>query len=311
MNNIVDIGATAQPRTFQIGAVTVTLLVESVQPLLRPAELYPDSTPEAIEAELDWLVPRFYDPVSDRLVISIQSFLLRSAGKIILIDTCVGDCKSRVRGDFDRAQWNWMAQLQAANVKPQDVDIVLSTHLHVDHVGWHTHLDDGRWTPTFPNARYLFVEQEYAFWRSEAGSHGLERTGDYIDDSIQPVFDAGLADLIEQDHRIDAAIRLLHTPGHTPGHVCVEINSDGVRAVISGDLFHHPLQCRFPHWSTRFCSDQNQSRETRMKFLAQHAQDGTLLFPAHFPAPTGGRLRCADSADGCSYTFHFEDSGPA
>jgi glyoxylase-like metal-dependent hydrolase (beta-lactamase superfamily II) len=293
------------PRTFRIGAVTVTVLVESEEPLLRPSEIFPDATPAQIASELGWLAPDFYDPASDRLVIAIQSFLLRSAGKTILIDSCVGDCKPRKRGEFDRAGWNWLAQLEAAGVAPEQVDIVLSTHLHVDHVGWNTRLENGCWVPTFPNARYLFVQPEYAFWRSEIGTDALARTGDYIEDSVQPVFDAGLADLVDTDHRIDAAIRLLHMPGHTPGHVCVEIESEGMLAVLSGDLFHHPLQCRFPHWSTRFCADPQLARASRTAFLAHHAEQGTLLFPAHFPAPTAGRLSRSETDSNISYTYRF------
>jgi glyoxylase-like metal-dependent hydrolase (beta-lactamase superfamily II) len=296
------------PRTFRIGAVTVTILVESSGPLLHPAELYPDSTPEIIAAQADdWMGSHLYDAASDRLVIAMQSYLLRSGGKTILVDTCVGDCKQRVRGEFDGAVWHWLSRLQEAGVEPEQVDIVLSTHLHVDHVGWHTRLEDGQWVPTFPNARYLFVKPEYAYWRSEIGKTALERTGDYIEDSVQPVFDAGLADLVETDHRIDAALRLVPAPGHTPGHACVEINSEGESAIITGDLLHHPLQCCFPKWSTRFCFDQNQSRATRLAFMKEHAELGTLLFPAHFPAPTAGRLSKVETSEDISYTYHFVD----
>lgn len=297
-----------KPRTFRVGAVTISILVESQGPLLRPSELYPDATPEQIMAECHWLTPRFYDPTSDRLVIAIQSFLLRSEGKTILVDTCVGDCKARVRHDFNQVEWNWLAQLHAAGVSQDEIDIVLSTHLHVDHVGWNTHAVNGQWVPTFPKARYLFIQPEYEFWRSEIGDRGLERTGDYIEDSVRPIFDAGLADLVAPDQRIDPAIRLIHTPGHTPGHVCVEIDSEGERAVISGDLFHHPLQCRFPHWSTRFCVDPEESRATRKAFLAQHAEQETLLFPSHFPAPTSGRLVRTGTETDVSYAYQFTDT---
>ncbi|CAM5550258.1 Metallo-beta-lactamase superfamily protein OS=Eoetvoesiella caeni OX=645616 GN=DFR37_11531 PE=4 SV=1 [Eoetvoesiella caeni] len=295
------------PRSFRIGAVTVTVLVESSGPLLHPAELYPDSTPEIIAAQGNWLRPHLYDAASDRLVLAMQSFLLHSGGKTILVDTCVGDCKRRVRSDFDRAEWGWLSRLQEAGVAPEQIDIVLSTHLHVDHVGWHTRLVDGNWVPTFPNARYLFVKPEYAYWRSEVGKTALERTGDYIEDSVQPVFDAGLADLVEPDHRIDASLRLVPTPGHTPGHACVEINSEGQGAMITGDLLHHPLQCCFPQWSTRFCTDPEQARATRLAFMAKHAEQGTLLFPSHFPAPTAGRLSRADAGDRLSYSYRFVD----
>lgn len=292
-------------RRFRIGAVEVILVVEASGPLLRPAELYPESTPESISAQRAWMGPALYDAASDRLVITMQGFVLRSGGKTILVDSCVGDCKQRARPDFDGRQWHWLDRLQAAGVAPQDVDIVLSTHLHVDHVGWHTRRVGGQWEPTFPRARYLFVEPEYAYWSSDAGRQALQRTGDYVEDSVRPIFEAGLADLVPSDHRIDEAIALVHTPGHTPGHVCVAIDSEGQQALITGDLLHHPLQCRFPHWSTRFCFDADQARATRLAFLQQHARQRTLLFPAHFPDPTAGRLRCVPTAEGTHYAYDF------
>ena len=298
-------------RRFHIGTVEITLVVEACGPLLRPAELYPEATPECIAAQRGWLEPSLYDAASDRLVLAMQGFVLRSGGKTILVDSCVGDCKQRVRPDFDGMRWHWLDRLDAAGVAPQDVDIVLSTHLHVDHVGWHTRLVDGRWEPTFPRARYLFVDAEFAYWNSDAGRQALERTGDYVADSVRPVFDAGLVDLVSPDHRIDDAITLVHTPGHTPGHVCVAIDSQGEHALITGDVLHHPLQCRFPLWSTRFCFDAEQARATRLGLLQQHAQRQTLLFPAHFPDPTAGRLRCVDTPDGPCYAYDFVADGLA
>ncbi|WP_244263285.1 MBL fold metallo-hydrolase [Pusillimonas noertemannii] len=292
-------------RKFQIGVVQVELVVESSGPLLHPAEIFPDSDPHTIARQGDWLSSRLYDPASDRLVICMQSFLLRSAGKIILVDTCVGDCKQRVRPEFDEARWNWLDRLAQAGVAPEQVDIVLSTHLHVDHIGWNTHWADGRWVPTFPNARYLFVDKEYEYWSSEAGRSALQRTGDYVEDSVRPIFEAGLAEIVGVGHQIDGSLRLLHAPGHTPGHVCIEISSEGQNAIITGDLLHHPLQCRFPGWSTRFCFDANQSRKTRLAFMSEHAGRGTLLFPAHFPDPTAGYLRAVDDPDEPHYRYEF------
>ena len=295
-------------QSFQIGAVGVELLVESSTPLLHPGELYPDASPELV-AQQHWLTPHLYDAASDRQVICMQSFLLRSAGKIILVDTCVGDCKQRPRPEFDGAVWNWLERLEQSGIAPEQVDIVLSTHLHVDHIGWNTRLVGGQWVPTFPNARYLFVDKEYEYWRSDAGRIALQRTGDYVADSVIPIFEAGLADIVDVDHQIDDALRLLPTPGHTPGHACVEINSEGEKAIITGDLLHHPLQCHFPHWSTRFCFDADQARQTRLRFMEQHAQAGTLLFPAHFPSPTAGYLRRAPDEAQLRYHYEFVKQG--
>ena len=291
---------------IDFGGVQLVRLVETEGPLLRPAEIFPDSTPQDIQANLDWLVPRFYDPDTDRLVISIQSFLLRSGGKNILVDTCVGDCKPRVRADFDRQQWGWLDKLKATGLGVEDIDIVLSTHLHVDHVGWHTTLVDGVWTPTFPNARYLFTHPEWDYWKANEGHPGLLRTGDYIGDSVWPIFQAGLADLVPMDYRIDDLLQLVPLPGHTPGHVGLAVQGARQRGLISGDAFHHPLQCCYPQWSTRFCADPVQARASREALLAQCAHDHTLVLPAHFPAPTAGRIVAAPEGSGHAYRFEFD-----
>jgi len=291
---------------FDFGGVELTRIVEAEGPLLRPAEIFPDSTPEAIQANLDWLAPRFYDPASDRLVISIQSFLLKSRGRLILVDTCVGDCKARVRADFDQQHWGWLDRLEATGVRPEDIDVVVSTPPHVDHVGWHTRRVDGAWVPTFPNARYLFTHEEWAYWKEHEGHPGLVRTGDYVGDSVLPLFEAGLADLVDMDHRIDEAIRLVPAPGHTPGHVAVEIQGADQRILLTGDAFHHPLQCCYPQWSTRFCADPEHARRTRQSLLEACARDGTLVLPAHFPAPTAGHIRRAAPEDEHEFRFEFQ-----
>ncbi len=291
---------------IDFGGVQLTRIVEAEGPLLHPAEIFPDATAQQIADNLDWLAPRFYDPKSDRLVISIQSFLLRSQGKNILVDTCVGDCKTRVRPDFDQQHWGWLDRLEQLGIRPEDIDIVVSTHLHVDHVGWHTRWVNGAWQPTFPNARYLFTYQEWAYWEAHEGHPGLARTGDYIGDSVLPVFEAGLADLVDMGHRIDEAIRLVPAPGHTPGHVCVEITGSRHRALLTGDAFHHPLQCCYPQWSTRFCADPEQARQTRLSLLAHCAANGILVLPAHFPSPTMGRIHAGIGGEQ-KYRFAFED----
>lgn len=275
---------------IDLGGVRITPIVEDCGPLLSPAEIFPDSTRALIQSNLDWLAPRFYDPATDRLVIAIQSFLVQTTKLNIVVDTCVGDCKTRVRNDFDNRQWNWLDRLKDAGLQPRDVHVALSTHLHVDHVGWHTQRVNGQWQPTFPNARYLFTRAEWAYWRANEGHPALARTGDYIGDSVWPVFHAKQADLVEMDHEIDPRIALVPLPGHTPGHVGVAIAGTARNALLTADLFHHPLQCCYPHWSTRFCIDPDRSRATRLETMARLASEGTLVMPAHFPAPNAGFL---------------------
>ena len=293
-------GTTGGPAPLQFGDVEILRLVESEFPILDPFEIYPDATPATIAAELPWLAPRFYDTTSKRLILAFQGFLLRVNGKIILVDTCVGDCKRRVRADFDNQRWEWPARLAETGVRPEDIDYVVCSHMHVDHVGWNTRLENGRWIPMFPNARYLFARAEWEYWKG-SGVATLSRTGDYMQDSVLPVMAAGLVDLVETDHIIDGAVRLQPAPGHTPGLVTVGIESRNQRAVLASDVLHTPLQCRFPHWSTRFCADADRSRATRTAFLERYAGTDVTILPAHFPAPTAGFI----TRQGGGFGFHF------
>jgi len=287
---------------LQLGDVGLTCVVESQGPLLDPFELYPQATPALLESHLDWLAPRFYDRAAGRFVIAIQGFVLQSRGKVIVVDTCVGDCKARLRGEFNTASWGWLARLQAAGVAPAQVDYVVCTHFHVDHVGWNTRLENGKWVPTFPNARYLFTREEWDYWWSERGNWGRSRTGDYMDDSVLPIAQAGLADFVAMDHRIDDAIAFEPAPGHTPGLVAIGISSGTTRTVLASDLLHTPLQCACPQLSTRFCADPELSRATRTAFLEREARSGRLVIPAHFPAPSAGVIERAGDAYRFRYT---------
>jgi glyoxylase-like metal-dependent hydrolase (beta-lactamase superfamily II) len=297
-----EAGLAARPRSWRFGDTVLTRIVESEGPLLSPFEVLPDCTQAQLDENMSWLAPRFYDPSARALVITIQSFLIRSGGRTILLDACGGNHKQRRRPFFHQRQWNWLAALRAAGVGPQDVDIVMCSHLHVDHVGWNTRLENGRWVPTFPNARYLVSRREWAYWRSEAGIKSLDRTGDFISDSLLPIVERGQADMIEDRHVLSDCVEIEPAHGHTPGHFVVRLSGGGREAVLSGDLLHTPLQLRYPDWSTRFCVDPEMARQTRRRFLARHCDSELLIFPAHFPSPTGGRVR----RDGDHYRFEFD-----
>jgi glyoxylase-like metal-dependent hydrolase (beta-lactamase superfamily II) len=177
---------------------------------------------------------------------------------------------------------------------------VLCTHLHVDHVGWNTRLENGRWVPTFPNARYLVAQREWDYWRT-AGPAALVRTGDFITDSVLPIFDSGQAELIGDSHALASDIAIEAAPGHTPGLSMLRLQGGGSEAIVCSDLMHHPLQLRYPDWSTRFCVDPGQAARTRMSFLKEHAGSGRLIFPTHFPSPTG----CTIERAGQAYDFTY------
>lgn len=280
---------------IEFGGTALSRVVESEEAILDPAEIFPDYHPPIQQQDIPWFGPRFYDAAANRITIAVQSFVIRMDGLTILVDTCVGDHKQRERPMFNDAAWNWLAKLESAGIRPQDVDMVVCSHLHVDHVGWNTRLRNGRWVPTFPNARYLMSATELAYWRSDAGRTAMLRTGDYVADSILPVIESGQAEVVDTDKALNDKMRFEHTPGHTPGHMAVHIEDGGQHVILSGDIMHHPLQLRFPDWSTRYCADQDMARSTRQRFLAEHADTNTLVVPAHFPAPTGGAIcRCGD-----------------
>ena len=228
---------------------------------------------------------------------AMQSYVLRTRHCTILVDACVGNDKERRFHPpwARRSSSRYLDNLAAIGLAPQDIDFVMCTHLHADHVGWNTRLAGGRWVPTFANARYLFARTEYEHW-IEINKGGKKYSDGCIDDSVLPVVEAGQAELVDDDHEFDDEIRFALTPGHTPGHVAIELASAGERAVLSGDICHTPLQCREPGWSAIGCADRAQSAATRRAFLERHCDTGTLVMTAHFPSPSVGFVRARGDA---------------
>ena len=287
---------------WTFGAVAVARVLEFEKPLLAASTLFPDSTPGAIEQHRTWMGPRLIAPDSDLLGLAFHSFVIRTPHHTIVVDTCSGNDKDRPhKPRYHKTSWPYLERLRAAGVEPEEVDFVFCTHLHVDHVGWNTRLDNGAWVPTFPKARYLFTRAEWAYWREER-NRSTYTSDHYIEDSVLPVIDRGQADFVDSDYRFGDSVWLDPTPGHTPGHACVHIAAGGREAVMSGDLMHHPLQCAEPDWSSCFCVDPDHSRRTRRAFLGRYTDTDTLIMPAHFPTPTAGRIRTV----GSSYRFVFE-----
>ncbi len=268
-----------------LGRVCVSAIVERAGPT-RPTWLLPDAVPEAVERHRAWLAPHFLDD-KGRFLQSIHAFVVRAPGFIALVDTCVGNDKDRGgRQPFHMMHTGFLDDLRAAGVPPESVDLVVCTHLHVDHVGWNTRLEGGRWVPTFPRARHLFGRREWEHWSAERG----EDTRRIMEDSVAPVLDAGLAELVEMDHRVSDELWLEPTPGHTPGHVSVRLRSEGADAVITGDLMHHPVQMAEPAWGSHFDSDVEQARKTRRAFCEHYADRPVLVLGTHFHHPTAGRI---------------------
>ncbi len=255
-----------------------------------PLEMYPDATPEIVARHRDWLVPETMDAETGRMIFAFQSYLLRTPRCTILVDGCVGNDKDRPdRPDWHRRSWPWLENLRAAGVAPEEIDFVMCTHLHVDHVGWNTRLENGRWVPTFPNASYLFGETEYRFWEREHVKVPFIRNS--FEDSVLPVVEAGKAVLVGDGHEVDDGVTIAPSPGHTPGHMCLNVASQRERAVFSGDLMHHPIQVPEPQLSSIFCADAEASRRTRTAFVERHCDADTVILPAHFPGRSAGRIR--------------------
>ncbi len=277
--------------SWQVGRVTITRVVEMDLPV--PASAFPEATPAALRRS-PWLYPHFVSEDDATLNLSVHALLVEAPGLKLVVDTCVGNDRPREITGGEPLATPFLERLAEAGWSRDDVDAVVCTHLHVDHVGWNTMFEDGRWTPTFPKARYLIGRREYAFWSACDDAEQQAMLGD----SIRPVFDAGLAELVELDHVISPHARLTPSVGHTPGHVSVVIESEGERAVITGDMCHHPCQLAHPHWSLG--DDDNAAAvRTRARLFAEWADQPTLVIGTHFAAPTAGRV----VRDGAAFRF--------
>ncbi len=268
---------------WQIGDVTVTRVVELSSSSIGNLIL-PQATVDQIDT-IEWIGP-FVDE-KRRLLMSFHSLIVESLGQTIVVDTCIGNDKSRGYPKWNDLQTDFLSDFAQAGFGISQVDTVLCTHMHVDHVGWSTRKVDEKFVPTFANAKYLYAESEWNHW-CEAGDD--ESTGPVLEDSVKPIFDAGLAKLVDDDHRVNSEVWLEPTPGHTPGHVSVHISSKGEEAIITGDMIHHPCQIAFPEWSTTADYDQNWSRDTRDRFLDKYVDQPVLIIGTHFFGPTAGRI---------------------
>jgi len=271
-----------------IGQIVVQRIVESICVDFDALSFFPQTTPEDWVRHKTWMEPWALDPNSGKLVLVIQAFLVRTRRHTILVDTCVGNDKSRPMRPFWHMQKlnTFLPRLAAAGVAPEDVDYVMCTHLHSDHVGWNTQLRDGRWVPTFPNAKYIFSEVE---WESFEELHRSKPQPQFAD-SVLPVMEAGQAQLVRNDFALDDEVWLEPTPGHTAGHVCIRLASQGAQAVVTGDCIHSPVQCAEPGWVIRADLDAALASATRRGFLERYCDSDVTVCATHFPEPSFGRI---------------------
>jgi glyoxylase-like metal-dependent hydrolase (beta-lactamase superfamily II) len=276
------------------GGFEIARIVELEEPFLKPEQMFPDATPEAIDAERAWLEPHALCPETGKLILPIQTYVVRTRHHVALVDTCIGNDKSPAgfKRWAGRQDDGWLRQFAALGLRPEDVDYVFCTHLHLDHCGWHTRRVDGHWLPTFPNARHLFSREEFAY----AERRQREHQDPVFAENVLPIMEAGLGELVSPDHVIDDSLRLESTPGHTPGHVAVHIGEDGADAVVTGDLIHSPLQCVYPEWNFAYDEIPTLAAKTRRDFLERYADGPTLILASHFPSPSLGHFERAGRA---------------
>ena len=276
---------------WHIGDVTITKIVE-LESCGGAAWILPDAVPEAC-LEISWLKPDFMDEAGE-LKFSVHALVIETKNQLIVVDTCVGNEKERMPyKNWHHLQTRFLADFTSAGFDPAAVDCVLCTHLHVDHVGWNTMLVDGKWVPTFPNARYLIAKDEYDYFKRTDIAEFNQRV---FNDSVAPIFDAGLMDLVETDHRVCSEVALVPTLGHTPGHVSIQINSRSEQGLITGDFVHHPCQMARLEWGSTADVDAGKADETRRRVFADYAETPTLIIGTHFAGATAGHIVCDGNA---------------
>ncbi|HZR90391.1 MAG TPA: MBL fold metallo-hydrolase [Bradyrhizobium sp.] len=285
---------------FSVGDLTIHRAIEQEVPFFPALELLPQLTPEVLAENRAWLRQAKAMNESDVLILCFQSYIVRTPHHTILIDSCIGNHKPRP----GRPNWHmksddtYMHALSAAGITPADIDYVMCTHLHVDHVGWNTRLENGHWVPTFPKARYVFGKTEYDYWTEQNKKAEVPPFAD----SVLPVVEADRAEIVSNDFAIGDHVRILPTPGHTPGHVAFALGKGKDDAVFSGDLMHTPLQTLYPELSPKFDVDPAHAAVTRRNFLERYCETDTLCCTAHFPSPSVGKIKRKGNAFTCEAT---------
>jgi glyoxylase-like metal-dependent hydrolase (beta-lactamase superfamily II) len=274
---------------FSVGDLSIHRIIEQETTFLPAREMLPDLTPELLAENRGWMQKAGALDDTDTLVLCFQSYIVKTPHHTILIDSCIGNDKPRPL----RPKWNmktddtYMRALKAAGLSVNDIDFVMCTHLHVDHVGWNTRLENGRWVPTFPKARYVFAKGEYDYWAEQNAKAEVPPFAD----SVLPVVEAKQSQIVTHDFALGDHGRILPTPGHTPGHVAFTFGRGKDDVVFAGDLMHTPLQTLYPELSPKFDVDPKQAGATRRNFLQRYCDTDTLCCTAHFPSPSAGKIR--------------------
>jgi len=281
---------------FSVGEATVSRIEETYLPVYRPGDLFPEWSDTVLARHRDWLAPNHYDPASGLIKLSVHSWLLQIGKQKILIDACCGNQKSRPLRPF----WNmldtpYLDRLAAAGARPDEIDLVMCTHLHHDHVGWNTQLRDGRWVPTFPNARYVFSKPDFEYYlKADADPQTAPVEFGTFRESVLPIVEAGRAELIAGPHALSEYLEIIPAPGHSAGHVVFKLESKGKQAFFIGDVFHHLLQVHYPHWNFPKNADAGQAQRSRRMVLERCAATQALTLPCHVGYPFAGYIAATE-----------------
>ncbi|MGE5511656.1 MAG: MBL fold metallo-hydrolase [Bacteroidota bacterium] len=275
---------------IDLGDITIHRIIEQEGPFFDALTFFPALSREMLAENRSWLAPRFLDP-SDKIMLCIQSYIIKTRHHTILIDTCVGNHKSRPTRPF----WNMMnsdryeKSLAATGLTVNDIDFVMCTHLHTDHVGWNTRLENGRWVPTFPKAKYVFADRELTHWTQRQKEDPTSCP--WVTDSVLPIVEAKREVVVKSDHTLNDLVQLIPTPGHTIDHYSVHVGKAGQDAVITGDMIHSPIQARYPDLGMLSDYDSKLAGESRRRLFGRFCDTSTLMCTAHFPSPSTGRVK--------------------
>lgn len=276
-------------KSLQIGELRIDVLSETEHCYMPVSFLFNDLTREDMARNSDWLSGAFLDPSGWQIGIAFQAYVIRTGGLTILVDSCNGNHKQR-----PTALWQdnlrstaFLDNLSGLGLQPEDIDIVLCTHLHCDHVGWNTRLENGRWIPTFPNARHIFNRNEYDHYFARFEKEGNSVNHGAFADSVLPVVEAGMADFVAENHPVlsgtGGEVSLSPSPGHSYGHVCIHAKAGNEEALVVGDALHHPIQLDMPELKMRADLNPEQAIETRQRLMAHCADQGAWLLAGHIP----------------------------
>jgi glyoxylase-like metal-dependent hydrolase (beta-lactamase superfamily II) len=270
--------------------VTIHPVVEQEGAFFGMMDFFPSLTKEMLDENRSWLQPTFVDP-ADKLLLAVQGFVIKTPHHNILVDSCVGNHKQRPTRPF----WNMLDSdrfekaLAAAGLGVGDIDYVMCTHLHGDHVGWNTRLDNGRWVPTFPKAKYVMADRELAHWTQRAKDNPASVP--WITDSVLPIVAAKREQIVKSDFAFSEQVRLVPTPGHTIDHFSVLAGRAGADALITGDMIHSPLQGKYPELGMMADFNSVQAGNTRRQVFDRFCEEPTIMCLSHFPVPSTGRVR--------------------